>query len=108
MSQPYDATSKFFMSRSPEDWLTLIGAPRDLEVIELDSDVSTVSARVDKLLEVKGADPRIEHVEVQSGRDTAVPVRVCRYGVIIHYARKLPVNSTVVLLYPGADGPELN
>jgi predicted transposase YdaD len=108
MSQHYDATSKFFMTRSPQDWLALIGAPHDLDVIELDSDISTVSARVDKLLEVKGDHPRIEHIEVQSGRDTTVPVRVCRYGVIVHYARNLPVNSSVILLYPGADGQELD
>jgi len=108
MTKKYDATSKFFMSLSQQDWLALIGSPTDLDIADLDSDVSTVTASVDKLFLVKGDLPRIEHVEVQSSRDTSVPVRVCRYGVLIHYSYLLPVHSTVVLLHSGANGDELN
>ena len=119
MVQKYDAAAKFFANLRLRDWMTLINTSSELEIAELeeltvgpeveelDSDVSTVSARVDKLMRVGGKDPRIEHVEVQTFRDVRVPVRLCRYGVVVHYVRGLPVNSTVILLHPSADGPEL-
>lgn len=107
MSFPYDAASKFFLSLSPKDWLTLIGRPVDAEVSELNSELSTVSAAADKLILVNGPVPLIEHIEVQSSRDIDLPIRVCRYGILALYEKRRPINSTVILLRPEADGPEL-
>lgn len=107
MSHPFDASSKYFMSLSLKDWLILIGEPANLDVSPLDSDLSTVSARADKVFLINGPKPRVEHIEVQSRCDRMVPRRVCRYGVLIHYDTGLTVNSTVILLHSAADGPGL-
>jgi predicted transposase YdaD len=107
MSHRFDASSKYFLALSPRDWLALIGADAGAEITEIDSDVSTVSARADKLLLVAGDIPRIEHIEIQAARDSDLPVRVCWYGVLLHYKRRLTIHSTVVLLRPSADCAEL-
>lgn len=107
MAFPFDATWKFFADLNPKDWLTLVGRSAEVEAVELDSDLSTVSATADKLILIKGPKPSIEHIEVQSGRDIRMPIRVCRYGVLLLYEKRVPINSTVILLRPEADGPEL-
>lgn len=107
MSFPFDASSKFFISLGLRDWLTLIGRPTNAEVVELDTDLSTVSTAADKVIRVNDADPSIEHIEVQANHDGDLPIRVCRYGILLLYENRIPINSTVVLLRPAADGPEL-
>ena len=48
-----------------------------------------------------------EHVKFQAGRDTDLPDRVHFYSTLLGRAHKVPVHSTIVLLRPAADGPDI-
>jgi hypothetical protein len=48
------------------------------------------------------------HFEVQTGRDPRLPFRLLQYHSLLLYRHGLPVESTIVLLRPEADGPELS
>jgi hypothetical protein len=60
------------------------------------------------VLWIDAAKPWIEHIELQAGREPDLPDRVHWYSTILGYARKVPVHSTIILLRPAADGPELS
>jgi predicted transposase YdaD len=92
----------------PVGWLTWLGLPVDGPVRPLDSEVSTALAEVDKVLRVDGALPWLAHLEVQTGRDPELPSRLLQYHALLRHRDKIPVESTVVLLRRGADGPELS
>ena len=74
----------------------------------IDSNLSTVTAEADKVLWVEEAEPWIEHVEFQAGRDADLPDRVHFYCTLLGRGHRVPVHSTIVLLRPAADGPDLN
>jgi predicted transposase YdaD len=73
----------------------------------IDSNLSTVMADADKVLWVDEPEPWIEHVEFQAGRDTDLPDRVYFYSTLLGRSHRVPVHSTIVLLRPAADGPDL-
>jgi predicted transposase YdaD len=106
--RPFDVTTRRLIESDPVGWLTWLGLPVDGPVQPLDSEVSTVLAEVDKVLEVGGPSPWLAHIEVQTGRDPDLPARMLQYHVLLRYRDKKPVESTVVLLRPDADGPELS
>jgi predicted transposase YdaD len=91
----------------PVGWLTWLGLPVDGPVQPIDSNVDTVLAEVDKVLHVAGLEPWLAHIETQSGHDPSLPARMLQYHVLLRYRDGVPVESTVVLLRRGADGPEL-
>lgn len=106
--RPFDTTTRRLIESDPVGWLTWLGLPVDGPVQPLDSEVSTVLAEVDKVLEVDGPSPWLAHIQVQSGHDPELPARMLLYHVLLRYRDKKRVESTVVLLRPGADGPELS
>ncbi len=73
----------------------------------IDSNLSTVTAEADKVLWVDDPEPWIEHIELQAGRNPDLPERVHWYSTIIRHSFQVPVHSTVILLRPVVDGPEL-
>src|SRR5205823_5585325 len=106
MPQPFDATTKDLVETHPEDWLEYLGLRRAaVEVV--DADVSTVTAAADKVLRVLEPDPWLMHLELQASRDRELPDRKLLYSVLLEHRHGLPVESTVVLLRPEAEGPEL-
>ncbi|MGE3270099.1 MAG: hypothetical protein AB7P40_15210, partial [Chloroflexota bacterium] len=105
--RPFDTTTRRLIEVDPASWLHLAGLPVNGPVHPLQSDVSTVLAEVDKLLHVDAASPWLAHLEVQSSRDARLPSRLLQYHALLHHRHRLPVASTVFLLRPAADGPEL-
>jgi predicted transposase YdaD len=109
MKKPYDPTTRKLIELGPAAWIRFlrvsISNPNRARVI--DSNVSTVTAEADKVLWVDEPEPWIEHVEFQAGRDTDLPARVHFYSTILGRSHKVPVHSTIVLLRPAADGPDL-
>ena len=77
-------------------------------MIVIDSNLSTVTADADKVLWVDEPAPWIEHIELQAARDTELPDRGHWYSTLLRRSHKVPVHTTLVLLRPAADGPELN
>src|SRR5215217_3093018 len=106
--RPFDVTTRRLIEADPEGWLAWLGLPVDGPVQPIESDVSTVLAEVDKVLEVRGPTPWIAHVEVQSGNDPVLPYRLVQYHALLLRRHLKPVISTVVLLRRSADGPELS
>ena len=73
----------------------------------IDSNLSTVTAEADKVLWIDDPNPSIEHIELQATRDVTSPIG--RTGTAnLGYSRKVPVHTTIVVLRPAADGPELS
>lgn len=106
--RPFDTTTRLLIESDPAGWLSWIGLPADGPVQVLESDVSTVLAEVDKALRVDGPAPWLAHIEIQTGRDRRLPSRMLQYHALLHHRHDLRVESTVVLLRPEADGPDLS
>ena len=109
MPKPFDATTRKLFEMGPAEWArflrVLFTDPSRVSVI--DSNISTVVAEADKVLWIDEAEPWIEHVEFQAGRDIGLPDRVHQYNTSLWRAHEVPVHSTILLLRPAADGPEL-
>jgi predicted transposase YdaD len=105
--RPFDATTRRLIEADPEGWLVWLGLPPDGPVQPIESDVSTVLAEVDKVLQVDGPTPWIAHIEVQSSHDPILPIRLVEYHALLLRRHLKHVRSTVVLLREEADGPEL-
>src|SRR5207248_1597418 len=110
MSMPFDATMRRLIELEPAAWLQFLRIPiaDPSRVKVIDSNLSTVSAEADKVIWVGGLDPWIEHLELQAGRSVDLPERVHWYSTLIRHGLKVPVHSTIILLRPVVDGPELN
>ena len=52
MSKPFDATTKRLLELDPAGWLTCVGLPVTGPVRAVDSDLSTVTAEADTILQV--------------------------------------------------------
>ena len=109
MKKPYDPTTRKLFELGPAAWIRFLRVPMtDPDRVRvIDSNLSTVTAEADKVLWVDEPEPWIEHVEFQAGRDTDLPDRVHFYSTILGRGHKVPVHSTIVLLRPAADGPDL-
>ncbi len=105
--RPFDVSTRRLIESDPAGWLSWVGFQVNGPVETVDSEISTVLAEVDKVLRVEAASPWIAHIEVQSGRDPDLPLRLLQYHALLLYRHKTTVESTVVLLRSEADGPEL-
>jgi hypothetical protein len=109
MNKPYDATTRNLFEMGPPDWAGYLGSPladpRLARVI--DSNLSTITAEADKVLWIDAPEPWIEHVELQAGCDTRLEDRGHLYNTLLGYQFRVPIRTTLVLLRPAADGPEL-
>jgi predicted transposase YdaD len=109
MSKPFDATMRKLLEIEPAAWLRFLRIPvlHPERIRVIDSNLSTVTAEADKVLWVGEPEPWIEHVELQAGRDAELPDRIHSYNTGLGRSHNVPVHSTVVLLRPSAEGPQL-
>jgi predicted transposase YdaD len=109
MPKPFDSTMRGLIELEAAAWLRFlhvdIADPSCVRVV--DSDISTVSAQADKILWIDEPEPWIQHLELQAARDAELPERMHWYSTIMRRRLKVPVHSTIILLRPAADGPEL-
>jgi predicted transposase YdaD len=108
LAKPFDAITRTLLRAHPDDWLALFGLGRGLPVRVVDSDLSTITAEADKVLQVDGPAPCLIHVEVQSSYDPSLPRRLFRYNALLDLRHELPVHSVAVLLWRDADGPAID
>jgi predicted transposase YdaD len=110
MPKPFDATMRKLLELEPAAWLRFLHVPitDPGRVRVIDSNLSTVTAEADKVFWVDGEEPWIEHVELQAGRNVDLPDSVHYYNRSLGRSSKVPVHSTIILLRPAADGPEMN
>jgi predicted transposase YdaD len=109
MSKKYDVTTRTIYRPRPAELLQFLRFPvldpGQLDV--LDSNVSTLSAEIDRAIRVGGPEPYIVHIEFLSGRDVGLPGRAFWYNALLARQYELPVRTVIVLLRPAADGSEL-
>jgi predicted transposase YdaD len=105
--KPFDTATKELMEKHPRPWLAfLLG--RDVgQVRVVNADLSTITSESDKLFRVEAPKRWMVHVEMVSGRESKLPLRVQRYNILARCRHDLPVQSIVVLLRRQADGPAL-
>ena len=107
--RPYDVSVSYLIELDPLGWLDWIELPADGPVESIESDIGTVLAEVDKALLIQGPEPWVAHIEIQANRDPRLPSRLWQYHALLHHRRdQIRVETTVVLLRPEADGPELS
>lgn len=109
MSKPFDATTRNLVAMNPADWLAFLGCPvADPGRIRLiDSNLSTISPEVDRVLRLEDPSPWLWHFEFQVSRDLGLPTRLHFYSTLLHHHYKLPVRTTLILLREKADGSDL-
>ncbi len=107
MSKPFDATTRKLLELDPAGWLTCLGLPVTGPVRAVDSDVSTVTAEVDTILQVGDPADYLAHIELQSGHDLTLPGRLLHYNVLLNHRHGRPVRSVAVLLRKEVDSPRL-
>jgi predicted transposase YdaD len=105
----FDPTGRKLIEMGPPDWVAWLGnpVPDPGGVLAIDSNISTVTAEADKILWVAEPEPWIQHVELQAGRDVKLADRLHRYSTLLNAHHDVPVRTSLVLLRPAADGPEL-
>jgi predicted transposase YdaD len=103
----FDASLKHLLETYPQDWLAYLLSHLDLTSAGpaklIDSDVSTVSAAVDKVLRVGGRKPWLLHLELQASHFHRLARQLLLYNVLLTDRHDLPVESVVLLLRPEAD-----
>lgn len=109
MKKAFDPTTRKLVDMGPADWLQFLHVPvaHPERVRLLDSNLSTVTAEADRVIWVGEPEPWIELIELQAGRDLELPERLHWYSTLLRRARRVPVHSTILLLRPAADGPDL-
>ncbi len=103
MPKPYDVTLKSLIELHPLDWLRWLHRPLG-EIALIDADLSTIIAQADKLIRVGSEEPYIAHIEMQSSYKPDMADRFMEYNVLAGIRTGLPVDTTVFLLRPEADG----
>src|SRR5438046_1734677 len=101
-SKPYDVVPKHLIEMHPQDWLELLGLPRQ-PVRMLDADLATVSAAADKVMLVGEDEAFILQPDVQSTYEEGLPGRQLLYSVLIRHRTGKVVRSVAILLRPDAD-----
>ena len=100
----YDAAMRGIFDLHFEDWLERFGIPKGTPVKVLDSDVSSVTARADKVLLISAVVPFILHIECQVSYDPGLIRRMLRYNALLHELHNMPVVSVLILLRRKANG----
>lgn len=109
MSKPFDATTRNLIELGPDEWAAYLGAPvADPDRVRLiDSNLSTVTADVDRVIRLEDPIPWLWHIEFQAGRDLSLPTRLHRYNTLLNSHHGLPVRTVLILLREAAFGPDL-
>ena len=109
MSRPFDATTRNLIEMNPAEWSAYLGHPvADPGRARLvDSNLSTITAEVDRVIRLEEPVPWLWNVEFQTGRDLDLAARLHFYSTLLHHHHKLPVRTSLILLRRAADGPEL-
>ena len=79
MAKPFDAATKRLLEIDPAGWLACPGLPITGPVRAVDSDLSTVTAEADTILQVGEPADYLAHIELQVGHDLSLPRRLLHY-----------------------------
>lgn len=102
---PFDVTMKDLIDDNARAWAERFNPYPVLDVAVLDADVSTVTARADKVLRVRevGGGECLLNIEAEGRHAADVPDRLLHYAVLLRHHHELPVRSVVILLRASAN-----
>ena len=102
---PYDATMKDLIEGYARAWAERFHSHPVLAVTVIDADVSTVTARADKVLKVREGDgiECLLNIEAEGRHAADVPDRLMHYSILLRHRHNLPVRSVVILLRASAN-----
>src|SRR6266699_1949589 len=107
MPKPHDSTTKRLVETNPADWLALVGLPLGPTSL-VDTDLSTIIAEADRMVQVEAETPYLFHAEFETGHHAhTAPTRLVRYNIVADYKFGLPVVSVLFLLRQSANSPAL-
>jgi hypothetical protein len=106
-AKPFDPVLKGLVDIQPKWWPVILNQPTGPTDV-IDADIATVSGAADKVLRVGADPPDLLHLEFVSGHDVValLPKLHVRNG-LLGDRHELRVRSSVVLLHPGADSPQV-
>jgi predicted transposase YdaD len=108
MPGPFDTSTKHLLETYPAAWLAYVGLPATGPVTVIDADLSTVTAEADKVLRLDEPTRWLVHVEFQASADPTLERRMLRYNALLGSRHRVPVQSVLILLRPGANHPRLD
>jgi hypothetical protein len=81
MTKPYDATTWNLYEMNPAEWSAYLGHPvvDPGRVRRIDSNLSTITAEVDRVIRLEDPIPWLWHIEFQAGRDLGLAIRLHFY-----------------------------
>ena len=107
MPKPHDSTTKRLVETRPADWLSLLELPLGPTAL-VDTDLSTIVAEADRMVQVESETPYLFHAEFETGHHAhTAPTRLARYNIVADYKFGMPVVSVVFLLRQSANSPSL-
>jgi predicted transposase YdaD len=107
MSKPFDATIKDLAAQGPVDFVTCFDGPTTHPVTLLNVDLSTVTTAADVVFAIGDPLTEILHLDAQAGPSATKHLDVLAYNVLLHRTYQVPVHSSVLLLRPQAEHPNL-
>ena len=86
MSKLFDALTRSLLEKYPADWLNQLGLIHGEPVRVVNSDLSSVTAKADKVIRVEGPQPWLIRIELQAGYDRTLPRRLKALRVLDSHA----------------------
>jgi predicted transposase YdaD len=102
---PFDVTLKDLIEENARAWADRFYPYPILDVAVIDADVSTVTARADKVLRVQetsGAECLL-NIEAEGSHAADIPDRLLHYSILLRHRHAVPVRSVVILLRRSAN-----
>ncbi len=103
----YDVSTKELIWEGPDEWLARVTIGPLGPVTIIDSDITTLTASADKVLEVEGPDPDLLVLEPHSYHDLGLVRKLWYRQVALDYRHNLPVLTVLILLCKEANSPGL-
>ncbi len=101
---PFDATMKDLIEENARAWAERFHPYPVLAVAVIDGDVSTVTARADKVLRVtEDGGECLLNIEAEGRHAADAPDRMMQYSILLRHRHGLPVRSVVLLLRSSAN-----
>ena len=106
---PFDVTMKDLIEENARAWAGYFNPYTVIDVAVIDADLSTVTARADKVLRVTEDDGEqcLLNFEAEARHAGDIPQRLALYSVLLTMRHGLPVRSIVLLLRRSANATVL-
>ncbi|HZW32868.1 MAG TPA: hypothetical protein VFF52_19290, partial [Isosphaeraceae bacterium] len=103
----WDVSAKELVWDGPAEWLERFGIDRLGPVAVIESEITTLTAAADKVIQVGGPQPFLVNIEIQSSHQTDLVETTWFRQAALFHRHRLPVLTVLVLLRREANSPSL-